>query len=123
MQVLLDEPAVRQVDVDAGGFDGAVSGLGLNRFQGHARLPQSGQAGVPELMTGQFRQSGPLPDAVEDLVQAVGREWPAASRPAQDDEQLAVVGRWTLTVQIVADRGEELRGDGYQALVTALALG
>lgn len=33
-----------------------------------------------------------------------------------------MVDQGTFTVQIVADRGEELRGDGYQTLVPALAL-
>jgi hypothetical protein len=92
------------------------------RFQGHARLTQAGQAGVAELVAGQLRQAGSFPDAVEDLVQAVGGERPTAGRSAQDDEQLAVVDRWTLTVQVVADRGEELRGNRYQTLVPALAL-
>jgi hypothetical protein len=71
--ILLGEPVVGQVQVDAGRFDRAVTGLGLHRLQRHPRLAQPGQAGVAQLMAGSRGQPGPLAGAGEDLVQAFSR--------------------------------------------------
>ena len=43
------------------GCDRAVTRLGLQRFDGHARFAQAGQAGVPQLVAGAVRQPGPGP--------------------------------------------------------------
>jgi len=50
--VLLGEPIDAEVEIDPRRRDGAVTGLGLNGFDGHPSLTQSGEAGMPELMAG-----------------------------------------------------------------------
>src|SRR6266542_1564167 len=50
--VFAGKPVVGEVQIDAGRLDGAVTGLGLDRFQGHAGLAEPGQAGVAQLVAG-----------------------------------------------------------------------
>ena len=71
--VLPGQPVIAQVQVDAGGFDAGVPGLGLDRLQRHPSLPQPGQAGVAQLVTRRVRQASALPRAQHDLVEPVRR--------------------------------------------------
>jgi hypothetical protein len=101
-----------------------VPGLGLHRFQHHARFAQPGQARVPQLMAGRVFQPGPAAGAGQDLIQALRRQGQSAPRSLEDHEY-PVRGRCrgTLVVQVVTQRPQEPAGDGDDALVTALALG
>jgi hypothetical protein len=65
--VLLGQPVDAEVEVDPGRRDGAVTGLGLDSLDGHPAFPQSGEAGVTELMAGAMDEPGPLPGGAEDL--------------------------------------------------------
>ena len=67
--VLAGEPVVGQMQVDTGGFDRAVPGLGLDRLQRHPGLAQPGEAGVPQLVAGQMLDPGAPSGAGDDLVQ------------------------------------------------------
>lgn len=49
--VLVGQPVVGEMEVDLGGADRPVPGLGLDRFQGHAHFPQAGETGVAQLVT------------------------------------------------------------------------
>ena len=70
-------------------LDGGVTGLGLHRFQGHARLPQAGQAGVAELVAAGVGQAGAPPGRLQDLVQPRRAERSAPS-PALEDKEDAI---------------------------------
>ena len=64
-----------------------MSGLGLEGLEGHARFPQSGQAGVAELVTGAMGEPGPLPRRRHDLVEAFRGERHATVGSFQHDEE------------------------------------
>ena len=57
-----------EVEIDPGRGDGAVSGLGLDGFDGHARLAQPGEAGVAQFVAGAVAEFGPPPGGADDLV-------------------------------------------------------
>ena len=57
--VLVVEPVDAEVEIDPGRGDGAVSGLGLDGFDGHARLAQPGEAGVAQFVAGAVGQFRP----------------------------------------------------------------
>ena len=122
--VLLAEPVVGQVQVDSGRFDVAMPGLGLHRFEGHARLPQSGQAGVPQHVAGQVLDTGTAPGSADDLVNAGrGQRFPAV-RSLQDHEHSVRVGvDGAFGVEVVGQCGEEPGRDRDDAVVSALAFG
>ena len=50
-----------------------VTGLGLDRLEGHARLSQPGETGVAELVAGGPLEPGPLSGVAQHHVDAVGR--------------------------------------------------
>ena len=72
--VLVGQPVRPQVEVDPYRRNGAVSGLGLNSLDGHTRLPQPGEAGVAQLVTGPVVETGPSPCGPHDLVESRNRE-------------------------------------------------
>jgi hypothetical protein len=83
------------MQVDAGRLHRGVTGLGLDRLQCHPGLPQPGQAGMPQLMTGRVGQPSPPTRPVEDLVQAYADSgWPRR-RPLSttNNASLLVSGR------------------------------
>ncbi len=84
--VLRGQPVIGQVQVDPGRLDRGVPGLGLDRLQRHPRLPQPGQAGVPQLVAGRMRQPGPGAGAVEDLVDPVRGQRLAPPGPFEHQE-------------------------------------
>ena len=52
LAVLGGQPVIAQVQVDPGGLDRGVPGLGLHRLQAHPGFAQLGQAGMPQLVAG-----------------------------------------------------------------------
>ena len=73
LAVLGGQPVIGQVQVDPGGLDRGVPGLGLHGFECHAGLPEPGQAGVAQLVAGRVREAGAASGAGEDLVQSLGQ--------------------------------------------------
>src|SRR5215475_10579037 len=61
----------RPGQVDPGGLDRGMPGLGLHRLQAHPGLAQLSQAGVPQLVTGRVLDPRPAAGTVEDLIQPV----------------------------------------------------
>ena len=57
------------MQLEAGGFDRAVPGLGLDRLQRHPGLTQPGETGMPQLMTGQVLDPGATPGSGDDLIE------------------------------------------------------
>ena len=49
--VLTSEPIVGEMQIDLRRGDRPVTGLGLQRFEGHAGLAEPGEAGVAQLVT------------------------------------------------------------------------
>ena len=70
--VFLGQPVFRPLELHPRRLDRAVGGVGLHRFEGHARFAQPGQARVAELMTGAPLQPRPPAGAGEDLIEAFG---------------------------------------------------
>ena len=100
-----------------------MAGLGLQRLDGHLRLPQPGEASVAQLVAGAVDQPRPGPGAGEDLVEALGGEGLSTSGPPQRDEDPVGGGvGWTLMVHVLGHGGEERARHRDQALVAALAL-
>ena len=85
--VLVGQPVDAEVQIDPGRGDGAVSGLGLDGFDGHARLAQPGEAGVAQLVAGAVAQTGPHPGGADDLVETGHRERLAATCSFERDEE------------------------------------
>ena len=79
--VLVGQPVVGQVQVDPGGLDRGVPGLGLHRLECHPGLPQPGQTGVPQLVAGRVRQPGATSGTGEHLVQPAHRQRLTAGGP------------------------------------------
>src|SRR5215211_9383740 len=101
-----------------------MPGLGLDGFQSHARLPQTGEAGVPQLMAGQMIYPGSTSSAVDDLIQPRRRQRSAPAWSLQHDEQLACVSvDRTLMIKITSEAGEEAGRNRNQPLVSTLAVG
>ena len=50
--VLVGQPVVGRMQVDPGGLDRGMAGLGLHGLECHPGLPEPGQAGVPQLVAG-----------------------------------------------------------------------
>jgi len=88
--VLPGKPVVGQVQVDACGLDRAVTGLRLDRFQGHTGLTKPREAGVSELMTRQVLDPGPGAGSGHDLVQARRGKRLPAPWPLQHEEDVIV---------------------------------
>src|SRR3546814_10635051 len=84
--VLIGEPAVAEMQVDARRRDRAVTGLGLERLDSHAALTEPGEARVAQLMAGAMDQPGPGPGCGEHGVEPVGRQWLASRRALEGDE-------------------------------------
>ena len=122
--VLGGEPVISQVQIDPGRLDRGVPGLGLDRLQRHPGLPQSGQAGVTQLVAGRVRQPRPRAGAVQHLVEAVGAQRPTPPGALEHQEHRVRVGvRGPLLLEVGAQVLEESRGDRHKSLVAALALG
>ena len=120
--VLVGQPVDAEVEIDPGRGDRAVSGLGLDGFDGHARLAQSGEAGVAQLVAGAVGQTGPHPGGADDLVEAGHRERLAATRSFERDEERVARRLWrSLVVHVARHRGEEGGRQRHQAFVSALA--
>lgn len=82
--------------------------LSLDRLQCHPGLPESGQAGVPQLVAGGMGQTRPVSGALEDLVQPGHGQRLPATRSFEDHEQLLGAGvRGTFGLQISGDMLEE----------------
>jgi hypothetical protein len=77
--VLLSEPAICQVDINASGPDRAVPGLSLQRLQRYAGFAQPCQAGVAELMARESWQPSTLTGTLDDLIQTSQCEWLTAA--------------------------------------------
>ena len=84
--VFAGEPVVGQMQVDTGGFDRAVPGLGLDRLQRHPGLAQPGETGVPQLMTGQMFDPGAPSGAGDDLVEPGRAQRPSTTLALEHDE-------------------------------------
>ena len=108
LAVLLGQPVDAEVQVDPGRRNRAMSGLGLDGFDGHPGFAQSGEAGVSELMTGAVDESSPRPGGAEDLDDPLARERLPTTRALERDEQpIGLHIRWSLLVHVVRHRGEE----------------
>jgi hypothetical protein len=124
LAVLGGEPVIGQVQVDPGGLDRGVPGLGLDRLQCHPSLPESGQTGVPQLMAGPVGDARAAAGAIEHLVQSCWRQRLPAAWSFEHHEQLVGAGiDWALGVEVGGDVVEEPSRDRHQALVAALAVG
>ena len=102
-----------------------MPGLGLQRLDRHARLPQAGQTGVAQLVAGAVRQPRPGPGAGDDLVQPVDRQRLAPARPFEHDEQPVRGGaRRSLGVHVGRTTVAKKLGEtGHRPLMATLALG
>src|SRR5271165_5739466 len=95
------------MEIDPGRGDRAVSGLGLDGFDGHACLAQSGEAGVAQLVAGAMRQAGTLSGGPNDLVETGHRERLSATCALEHDEQRLARCLWSLVVHVAGHRGKE----------------
>jgi len=121
--VLVGQPVRRQVEVDARRGDRAVPGLDLQRLDGHARLPQPGEAGVTKLVAGAPGQPRPSPGAGEDLVEALRRQRLPAPWSLEHDEEAVGGGiGGALVVEVGGDGSEEGARHRNDAVVAALAV-
>ena len=123
LAVLGGEPVIGQMEVDPGGLDRGMAGLGLHRLQRHPGLPQPGQAGVPQLMTGRVRETGAAPGTGQHLVQSLcGQGLSAVGTLEHDEHPVGVGAGWSLALQVGGERGEEPGRDRNQPLMATLAL-
>jgi hypothetical protein len=96
------------VQVDPSRLDGHVTGLGLDGFQSHARLSESGETGVTELVASGPLEAGPLTGSPHDHVHPVCRQTFAPARALQGHED--PIGRSTtrpLQPQVLTHRSKE----------------
>jgi hypothetical protein len=123
LPVLGGEPVVGQVQVDPGGLDRGVPGLGLHRLQRHPGLPESGQAGVAQLVAGRMREAAAAPRTGQHLVQSLcGQGLPAVGTLEHHEHSVGIRAGWSLGLEVRRDRGGEPGRDRDQPLVTALAV-
>ncbi len=97
--------------------------MGLDGLQRHPSLPQPGQAGVAQLVTGSVRQPGPSAGAVEDLVEPVGAQRPAAPGTFEHQKHRVGVGvRGPFLLEVGAQVLEEPPRDRHEPLVPTFAV-
>ena len=124
LAVLRREPVTGQVQVDPGGLDRGMPGLGLHRLQRHPSFAEPGQARVPQLMAGRMLQASPPPCRSQDLIHPPDRQRLPAARSLQDHKHPVASGaRRPLALQVGGHRGEEPARHRDQPLPATLALG
>jgi hypothetical protein len=100
-----------------------VAGLSLDRLQRHPGLPQSGQAGVSQLVARAVREAGPVAGRQHQLIQPVRGQRVAAARTLQHDEhRCRVCESGPFEFEVTGQAAEESGRDRDQPLMTALAL-
>jgi hypothetical protein len=74
-------------------------------------------------MAGERGQPGTLASTLDDLIQPRRREWLASMWSFEHNKDVVSVGLRTLGREVTGKAEEEARRDGYESLVTTLALG
>ena len=112
------------MQVDAGRLDRDVPGLGLDRFECHARFAEPGQTGVAQLMARRPFQSRPVGGRRARILSTPSAVigWPRFG-PFNVTNTRSVSTPRAFVAQVVADRAEERVRDRDDPLVAALALG
>ena len=124
MVVLLGEPGVRKVKIDAGGIDVAVPGLSLHRLERHASLTETGQTSVAQHVAGQMVDAGASTGATDDLVDTRRRQRLPPARSLEDDEHTGICGvGGSFVGQVRGQCREESRCDRDDTVMSAFHFG
>ena len=124
MAVLVGQPVVGQVQVEAGRLDRDMAGLGLDRLEGHPGFSEPGETGMSKLMARGPLEAGPISCGAHDHIDAVDAEPLSSSRTLQGHEDpIARTVRRSLFAQVVTECGKECVRDRGDPLVATLALG
>lgn len=121
--VLPGEPVVGQMPIDPGRLDRPMPGLRLDRFQRHARLPETRQTRVAQLMARRPLEPSPTASPGQDLVETFGRQRLSPPRTFQDHEETVGRRHWPFPLEVLPDSDEEPLRHRHHPLVAAFALG